>query len=214
MINRRGRTAFHLCHGKRDLARNADATPDTIYRIYSMTKPLTAVAAMMLYEEGRFQLDDPITRYLPEFAGQRVFTGGGYGAVMTEPAIRDITFRDLLTHTSGLTYGFMQATPVDAIYRAQKLELPGSEEPLERHHGAACKGAAYRAARRGMELLDRQRCARPSYRRHLRPAVRRVPARARHSSARHDRYRLLRVRPTRFAASRPTTTRGRTAGRG
>jgi CubicO group peptidase (beta-lactamase class C family) len=130
MINRRGRTAFHRCHGKRDLARNADATPDTIYRIYSMTKPLTAVAVMMLYEEGRFQLDDPISRHLPGFSGQRVFSGGGYGAVATEPAVRDITFRDLLTHTSGLTYGFMQATPVDAIYRAQKIELPGGEEPL------------------------------------------------------------------------------------
>jgi CubicO group peptidase (beta-lactamase class C family) len=130
MISRRGATAFHRCHGTRDVARNADATPDTIYRIYSMTKPLTAVAAMMLYEEGRFQLDDPIARYLPAFAGQRVFTGGGYGAVMTEPAVRDITFRDLFTHTSGLTYGFVQATPVDAMYRAQKLELPGAEEPL------------------------------------------------------------------------------------
>jgi CubicO group peptidase (beta-lactamase class C family) len=130
MIDRRGRTAFHRCHGKRDLARNADAAPDTIYRIYSMTKPLTSVAAMMLYEEGRFLLDDPVARYLPEFAGQRVFTGGGYGAVVTEPAVRDITFRDLLTHTSGLTYGFMQATPVDAIYRAQKIELPGAVEPL------------------------------------------------------------------------------------
>ena len=130
MINRRGRTAFHRCHGKSDLSRNADATPETIYRIYSMTKPLTAVAAMMLYEEGRFQLDDPISRRLPEFAGQRVFSSGGYGAVATEPAVRDITFRDLLTHTSGLTYGFMQATPVDAIYREQKIELPGAEEPL------------------------------------------------------------------------------------
>jgi CubicO group peptidase (beta-lactamase class C family) len=130
MIDRRGRTAFHRCHGKADVGRDVDTTPDTIYRIYSMTKSLTSVAAMMLYEEGRFQLDDPIARYLPEFTGQRVFTGGGYGAVMTEPAQRDITFRDLLTHTSGLTYGFMHATPVDAIYRAQKIELPGAEEPL------------------------------------------------------------------------------------
>jgi len=130
MINRRGRTAFHRCHGKADIARSTDATPDTIYRIYSMTKAITSVAAMMLYEEGRFQLDDPIARYLPEFTGQRVFTGGGYGAVMTEPAVRDITFRDLLTHTSGLTYGFMRATPVDAMYREQKLELPGAEDPL------------------------------------------------------------------------------------
>jgi CubicO group peptidase (beta-lactamase class C family) len=95
-----------------------------------MTKALTSVAIMILYEEGRFQLDDPITRFLPEFAGQRVFTGGGYGSVQTEPAVRDITFRDLLTHTSGLTYGFLQATPVDAMYRAQKLDLPGTDEPL------------------------------------------------------------------------------------
>jgi CubicO group peptidase (beta-lactamase class C family) len=130
VINRRGRTAFHRCEGKRDLVRGTDATPDTIYRIYSMTKPLTAVAAMMLYEEGRFQLDDPITGYLPEFESQRVVIGGGYGAVATEPAVRDISFRDLLTHTSGLTYGFMQATPVDAMYRAHKIELPGSPEAL------------------------------------------------------------------------------------
>jgi CubicO group peptidase (beta-lactamase class C family) len=139
LINRRGHTVFHRCHGKRDLARNAEATPETIYRIYSMTKPLTAVAIMMLYEEGRFQLDDPITRFLPAFAQQRVFTGGGYGAVMTEPAVRDITFRDLLTHTSGLTYAFMQATPVDAMYRAQKLELPGSLEPLGELMGRLAK---------------------------------------------------------------------------
>lgn len=130
IVSRRGRTALHACVGKRDMERGADVTPDTIWRLYSMTKALTSVAIMMLYEEGRFQLDDAITRFLPAFAGQRVLTGGGYGSVQTEPAVRDITFRDLLTHTSGLTYGFMQATPVDAIYRAQKLELPGADEPL------------------------------------------------------------------------------------
>ncbi len=130
MVNRRGRTAYHHCVGKRDLARGADAQPDTIYRIYSMTKALTSVAIMMLYEEGRFQLDDPISKFLPKFAGQRVFTGGGYGATITEPAVRDITFRDLLTHTSGLTYGFMMATPVDAAYRAKGIELPGTEKSL------------------------------------------------------------------------------------
>ncbi len=130
MINRRGRTAFHACVGQADLARGKAASPDTIHRIYSMTKALTSVAIMMLYEEGRFQLDDPITRFLPAFAGQRVFSGGGFGAVQSDPAVRDITFRDLLTHTSGLTYGFMMATPVDAIYRAQKLELPGTDMTL------------------------------------------------------------------------------------
>jgi CubicO group peptidase (beta-lactamase class C family) len=130
IVNRRGRTAFHHCVGKRDLARGTPAEPDTIYRIYSMTKALTSVAVMMLYEEGRFQLDDPISKFLPKFASQRVFTGGGYGAAMTEPATRDITIRDLLTHTSGLTYGFMMATPVDAAYRAKKIELPGGDKPL------------------------------------------------------------------------------------
>ncbi len=130
MINRRGRTAFHKCHGRRDLARATDVSPDTIYRIYSMTKAMTSVAIMMLYEQGRFQLDDPISRFLPAFANQRVSTGGGFGAVQTEPAQRDITFRDLLAHTSGLTYGFMQANPVDAAYRAAGLELPGTEMSL------------------------------------------------------------------------------------
>jgi CubicO group peptidase (beta-lactamase class C family) len=130
IVNRRGRTAFHHCVGKRDLARGTAATPDTIYRIYSMTKALTSVAMMMLYEEGRFQLDDPISKFLPKFGGQRVFTGGGYGAAMTEPAVRDISIRDLLTHTSGLTYGFMMATPVDAAYRAKKIELPGTDKSL------------------------------------------------------------------------------------
>ncbi len=130
MINRRGRTAFHACVGQSDIARGKAAQPDTIYRIYSMTKALTSVAIMMLYEEGRFQLDDPISRFLPGFAGQRVFSGGGFGAVQSDPAQRDITFRDLLTHTSGLTYGFMMANPVDALYRAHKLELPGTDMTL------------------------------------------------------------------------------------
>jgi CubicO group peptidase (beta-lactamase class C family) len=123
IVNRRGRTVFHL-------ARNTPAQPDTIYRIYSMTKAMTSVAIMMLYEDGHFQLDDPISKWLPAFANQRVFTGGGYGATITEPAVRDITFRDLLTHTSGLTYGFMMATPIDAAYRAKGIELPGTEKPL------------------------------------------------------------------------------------
>ena len=90
--------------------------PDTIVRIYSMTKPLTSlVAIMMLYEQGLFQLDDPISRFLPYFANMRVANGGQRGKVDTVPAAREITFRDLLTHTSGLTYGFMQSTLVDGM---------------------------------------------------------------------------------------------------
>jgi CubicO group peptidase (beta-lactamase class C family) len=95
-----------------------------------MTKPLTSVAIMMLYEDGRFQLDDPIARFLPSFANMRVFTGGSRLAPQTVPAERDITFRDLLTHTSGLSYGFMDATPVDAIYRETGVDFQLSDLTL------------------------------------------------------------------------------------
>jgi CubicO group peptidase (beta-lactamase class C family) len=103
---------------------------ETLYRLYSMNKSLSSAAAMMLYEEGRFQLDDPISRFIPDFSGQRVWSGGGFGAVQCEPALRDITFRDLLTHTSGLTYGFMQANPVDAMYREQNIDRLGIDMTL------------------------------------------------------------------------------------
>lgn len=125
MVIRRGHVAFHDCAGHADIARGRAATPETLYRLYSMSKSLVSVAAMMLYEEGHFQLDDPISRFIPAFAGQRVWTGGGFGTAHPEPARRDITFRDLLTHTSGLTYGFMQANPVDALYRAAGLDRLG-----------------------------------------------------------------------------------------
>lgn len=118
-VMRRGEVAFAETYGKADVERNKPVRPDTIYRIYSMTKPLTSTAIMMLYEEGRFQLDDPISRFIPAFANPRVCIGGSRGKLETVPAEREITFRDLLSHTSGLTYGFMESTPVDAQYRAK-----------------------------------------------------------------------------------------------
>jgi len=118
-VMRKGALAFAETYGKADVERNKPVRPDTIYRIYSMTKPLTSTAIMMLYEEGRFQLDDPISKFIPAFANQRVFMGGSRGKMELAPAERDITFRDLLTHTSGLTYGMMEANAVDALYRAK-----------------------------------------------------------------------------------------------
>ena len=118
-VMRRGELAFAETCGNADVERNKPMRPDTIVRIYSMTKPLTSVAIMMLYEQGRFQLDDPISKFIPGFANQRVFTGGSRGKIDTAPAERDINFRDLLTHTSGLTYGMMESNAVDAIYRAK-----------------------------------------------------------------------------------------------
>jgi CubicO group peptidase (beta-lactamase class C family) len=129
-VTRRGRVAYTRCTGQSDLARGTPMAADTLVRIYSMTKPLTSVAIMMLYEEGRFQLDDPISRFLPYFANQRVFAGGNRGKMDTVPAARDITFRDLLTHTSGLTYGFMQATLVDAAYRDNGVDFQTADATL------------------------------------------------------------------------------------
>ena len=119
-VMRKGELAFAEVYGKSDVARNKPMRPDTIFRIYSMTKPLTSTAIMMLYEEGRFQLDDPISKFIPAFANPRVMTGGSRGKIETMPAEREINFRDLLTHTSGLTYGFMESNPVDAAYRAKE----------------------------------------------------------------------------------------------
>jgi len=121
LVARRGHVAHWGMSGLADKERGVRMAPDTIFRIYSMSKPITSVAIMMLYEEGRFQLDEPISRFLPAFKGSRVAVGGSRGKVETVPAERDITFRDLLTHTSGLTYGFMESTAVDAMYRDNKL---------------------------------------------------------------------------------------------
>ncbi len=130
VVARRGRIAYARCTGLSDIARATPMAPDTMVRIYSMTKPLTSVAIMMLYEEGRFQLDDPISRFLPAFAQQRVCVGGNRAKMETVPAMRGITFRDLLTHTSGLSYGFMQATLVDAVYRDIGVDFQTSDKTL------------------------------------------------------------------------------------
>jgi CubicO group peptidase (beta-lactamase class C family) len=119
VVMRKGELAFAETAGKADLERNRPMRPDSIFRIYSMTKPLTSTAIMMLYEEGRFQLDDPISKFIAGFANPRVYAGGSRGKIESVPAEREINFRDLLTHTSGLTYGFMESNPVDALYRAK-----------------------------------------------------------------------------------------------
>ena len=130
LVQRRGKVGYFRATGMADIARGVPMAEDTLVRIYSMTKPLTSAAIMMLYEEGRFQLDDPITRFLPYFANQRVMTGGNAARMETVPAIRAITFRDLLTHTSGLSYGFMAATLVDAQYRALGIDFQTADLPL------------------------------------------------------------------------------------
>jgi CubicO group peptidase (beta-lactamase class C family) len=130
MVLRHDKVAhFHVC-GKADVKRDRKLEADTIFRFYPMTKPLTSTAIMMLYEEGHFQLDDPITNFLPCFRDMRVCVGGMRGKIETVPAEREITFRDLLSHTSGLTYGSMQANPVDAQYRDRGVDFQTSDKTL------------------------------------------------------------------------------------
>ena len=117
LIARRGQIAYLEPLGHLEIERRRPVTPDSIWRIYSMTKPITSVGLMMLYEEGRFQLDDPVHRFIPSWQNQRVFVGGNYPVFKTAPVERPMSIRDLLSHTSGLTYGFMERTNVDAAYR-------------------------------------------------------------------------------------------------
>jgi CubicO group peptidase (beta-lactamase class C family) len=106
----------------RDVEAGAPVELDTVFRIYSMTKPVTSVAAMMLYERGLLELVDPIADYLPEFADMQVYVAGSDLKQITVPATEPIRVWHLLTHTAGLTYGFHRAHPIDAVYRARGYE--------------------------------------------------------------------------------------------
>ncbi|MEU6064267.1 MULTISPECIES: serine hydrolase domain-containing protein [Streptomyces] len=129
-VARGGRVAHLTTHGHRDLAAGLPVEPDTLWRIYSMTKPVTAVATLLLVEEGRLSLDDPVGHHLPVFAEPRVYVSGSGAEVRTRPADGPILIRHLLTHTAGLTFGFYHSHPVDALYRDAHLESsvpPGAD---------------------------------------------------------------------------------------
>ena len=129
-VSRHGRRAYVAAHGSRDLEAGTPVETDTLWRIYSMTKPITSVAAMMLYEEGGFELTDPVSRFIPSFGDVRVFDGGSDLKAVTVPATEPVRIWHLLTHTSGLTYGFHRAHPVDAMHRAAGFEWdwpPGTD---------------------------------------------------------------------------------------
>ena len=130
-VGRRGKIAYHATLGSRDRERAVPLGEDTIFRIYSMTKPLTSISLMTLFEKGQFQLDDPVARFYPSWRAHRVWVSGtGADDMVTEPAHRPVTFRDLLSHTSGLTYGGLlpgmpTTHPIDSIYRQNKVRSAG-----------------------------------------------------------------------------------------
>lgn len=126
LVARRGQPCFLDVQGQRDLARGTPMTADTIVRIYSMSKPITSLALMTLHERGLFSLDDPVHRFIPAWRHLAVRTAGAYPLFETKPPARPMTMRDLLLHTSGLTYDFMRATNIDYAYR--KLQV-GNPQP-------------------------------------------------------------------------------------
>jgi CubicO group peptidase (beta-lactamase class C family) len=134
-ITRGGRIA-HVSHrGQRDAQAGLPVEPDTIWRIYSMTKPITSVAAMLLFEEGAFSLFDPVAKFIPSFEDLRVYRHGMAAAPVTARAAQPMLVWHLLTHTSGLTYGFQQANAVDEAYRTAGFFL---DPPPEHDLASAC----------------------------------------------------------------------------
>jgi CubicO group peptidase (beta-lactamase class C family) len=121
LVYRRGKVVHNAVQGFADLERKAPMKDDTIFRIYSMTKPITSVAFLMLLEEGRVALDEPVHKYIPEWKNLGVFQAGTAPAFLTRPPSRPMLIVDLLRHTSGLTYGFQQRSNVDAAYREMKV---------------------------------------------------------------------------------------------
>jgi CubicO group peptidase (beta-lactamase class C family) len=127
---RHGQLAFAECFGMMDIEANRSMQFDTIFRIASMTKPITSVATMMLYEEGRFLLNDPVSKFIPEFKDLKVYQHATERRMELSAPKREMTIQDLLTHTSGLSGGFNpQDDPVDALY--QKVQVRDREGTLQ-----------------------------------------------------------------------------------
>ncbi len=131
VVARKGVVAHASPIGHRDVARGLPVEQDTIFRIYSMTKPITAVAALMLVEEGLMALDDPVHRFIPDWRGLGVYQAGVYPQFQTRRPDSPMRVIDLFRHTSGLTYGFQNRTNVDAAYRELKVGTVSFDGTLE-----------------------------------------------------------------------------------
>jgi CubicO group peptidase (beta-lactamase class C family) len=116
LIARRGRVAHLKAFGMADREANMPMRDDSLFRLYSMTKPITSVALLMLYEEGKFQLTDPLEKYIPAFKGVQVLAGMDGDRMLLTPARRPPTIHDVFRHTAGFSYGFNPQDPIDRAY--------------------------------------------------------------------------------------------------
>ena len=131
LVHRRGQTVHLSAQGWADRERQRPLKADDLFRIYSMTKPITSIAFMMLVEDGAVLLDDPVARFIPAWKNLGVFAGGTEGRFVSRPAARPMRMIDLLRHTSGLTYGLQNRTNVDTVYRARDYGLPSAKRDLK-----------------------------------------------------------------------------------
>jgi CubicO group peptidase (beta-lactamase class C family) len=122
ILARHGKIVDFKAYGQKDIATGAPMTKDAIFRDFSMTKPVTAVAMMILYEQGKWLPSDPIVKFIPEFAGLKVFKGvDESGKMILDDPVHPPTMRELMTHTAGFSYGFFGTTPVDKMYRDEQV---------------------------------------------------------------------------------------------
>ncbi len=126
MVSRHGKVVEFDAAGKRDIAANAPMQKDSIFRIYSMSKPITGVAMMILFEEGKWQLNDPVAKYIPEFAKLKVYSTEANGNVIMKDQIHPLTMRELMSHSGGFTYGFFSQTAVDKLQLEADLLNPNN----------------------------------------------------------------------------------------
>jgi len=147
LIARNGRIAHLQAFGMADVEAGRKMQTDAYFRLYSMTKPVTSVALLILYEEGRFQLSDPLDKYLPSFANMKVFSGEADGKMQFVDAKRKITIHDIFRHTAGLLYGF-GSTPVDNAYRAAGINIDSLASLQELTDKLASQPLAYQPGER------------------------------------------------------------------
>lgn len=130
LIARKGDLCHFEAFGQRDIERNLAMETDTIFRIYSMTKPVTSVAAMMLFEEGLFQLDDPVANFIPAFRETKVCVEPDFHGLKLVEQAPQMTIRHLMTHTAGLSYGFFEDSPIEKRYQNAKMEKSENLEEM------------------------------------------------------------------------------------
>ena len=189
LLARHGQVVSQKTYGVRSLATAAPMTRDTIFRLYSMSKPITGVAMMMLFEDGRWQLDDPITKFVPEFKALKVMTGTDAASI--QDLKRPPTMRQLMSHTAGFGYGLADQHPVDKLYREKGvLAANGLADMIKR---TAEIPLMYQPGTRWYVLVRRRHSG--LHRREVVGAeIRRVPPAAYLQAAEDDRHGVLRAR--------------------